>query len=266
MMKFTNHVLLLAAVFIIGLDSARVSAQTSDRFEDFTLVLETPQTRYLELQTIPLVITLKNGTQTPLTGHTVLEFGASFLHLYVDRPDGPQEIPVSMMILDVFADPHVFQPGEQIKRTTGLNYRLNKVFPSPGTYRLYVRLRSLDGKDNISSKPMEVEIVRPDGADAQALQFVRDHSDQAYFFTGMQAVKDAEQLKVLENFVAVYGDSSYGDDASFVLGEVQFALRDYQKARATFERLSKKTKYAFAAEVADFLKMIEQRLRVADRP
>src|SRR4029079_2707376 len=99
---------------------------------------------------------------------------------------------------------------------------------------------------------MEVEIVRPDRADAQALQFVRDHSDPAYFFTGMQAVKDAEQLKVLENFVAVYGDSSYGDDASFVLGEVQFALRDYQKARATFEKLSKKTNYAFAAEMADF--------------
>jgi len=266
MMKLSKHLVVLAAVFMIALGSARVSAQTAGQFQDFTLVLETPKTQYLELQTIPLVITFKNDTKTPLTGHTVLEFGASFVHLYIDRPDGPQEIPVSMMIRDVFADPHVFQPGEQIKRTTALNYRLNNVFPNPGTYRLHVRLRSLDGKDTISSKPMEVEIVKPNGADAQALQFILDHSNPAYFFTGIQAVKNPEQLKVLENFVDVYGDSSYGDDASFALAGVQFAERDYQKARTSLEKLLKKPNYFFAAEVSDYLKMIEQRVRVADRP
>ena len=265
MMKLRGHLLLLAVVFMIGPDSGGVSAQPSGRFQDFTLVLETPKTQYFELQPIPLVITLKNATQTPLTGHIVLEFGASFLHLYVDRPDGPQEVPVSTMTLDVFAQPRVFQPGEQIKRTTVLNFRLNKTFPTPGTYRLHLRLISLDGMDSVSSKPVEVEIVKPDGPDAQALQFIRDRSNPDYFFTGIHAVKYPEQLQVLENFVAVYADSSYGDDASFALGEVQFGKRDYQKARTTFEKLLKKTNYVFAAEVSDYLKMIE-RMTVPDRP
>ncbi len=262
-MKYRRHVLLLAAVLIVSLDSARLSAQPSGQFQEFSLVLETPKSRYLELQPIPLVITLRNDTQSPLTGHTVLEFGASFLRLYIDRSDGPQEIRVSMLVLDVYAEPHVFQPGEQIKKTAGFNYRLDKVFPKPGTYRLHVCLTSLDGKESVSSKPMEVEIVQPDGPDAQALQFIRDHSEPGDFFTGIHTVKNPEQLQVLENFVAVYGESTYADDASLTLGEVQFANRDYQKARTILEKLSKKTNYAFAATVSEYLKLIEQRTRAA---
>jgi hypothetical protein len=120
-MKFRRHVLLLAALFMISLDVAGVSAQTPGPFQDLTLVLETPKTKYLELQPIPLVVTLKNATPKPLVGHTVLQFGASFSHLYIDRPEGPQEVPVSTMILDVVASPRVFPPGEQIKETVSLN-------------------------------------------------------------------------------------------------------------------------------------------------
>jgi hypothetical protein len=265
-MKFRRHALLPAAVFMIGLGSAKVLAQTAGQFQDFTLVLETPQTKYVEFQPIPLVITLKNATQKPLVGHSVLEFGASYLHLYIDTPDGPKEVPSSLMTLDVYGSARVFQPGEQIKETASLNFRLDKTFPNPGTYRLHVRFKSLDYKDTVTSKPIDLEIVKPDGLDAQALQFIRDHSDTTYFFTGRRAVKDAEQLKVLETFVAEYGDSSYGDDALFTLAEVQFALRDHAKARTNFEKLLKKPDYVFAAEVSDFLKMIEERTRVAERP
>jgi hypothetical protein len=42
-MKFRRHALLLAAVFMIGPDFARISAQTAGQFQDFTLVLETPR-------------------------------------------------------------------------------------------------------------------------------------------------------------------------------------------------------------------------------
>ncbi len=266
MMKFRRHVLLLAVVLMIGLNCARVSAQPYGRFQDFTLTLETPKTRYVELEPIPLVITLKNNTRTPLVGHMVLEFGASYLNLFIDRPDGSQRVPVSLFTLDVFGAAHVFQPGEQIKKTDGLIYRLNKTFPSPGTYRLHLRLTSLDYKDSVWSKPLELEIVKPDGLDAQALQFIRDHSEPTYFFIGVGVVKNPEQLKVLEKFVAEYGDSSYGDGALFVLGQVQIAVRDYPKARATFEKLLKKPNYPFAADVSDYLKMIEQQVRVENRP
>ena len=44
-------------------------------------------------------------------------------------------------------------------------------------------------------------------------------------------------LRESENFVAVYGESTYADEASFALDEVEFAKRDYQKARKSFEEI-----------------------------
>ena len=265
-MRIFKHFLLPAALFIVVLHSPGRSAPVSGKFQDFTLILATPKERYLVLQPIPIFITLKNETETPLVGHNALEFGMGFLHLYIDRGDGPHEISVSLLTKNVVVPPREFKPGEEVKTTDRLSLKLNEVFPKPGSYKLHVRLISNDGKESVSSKPIEVEIVEPDGLDAHALQFIRDHDEPAYFFTGIHAVKKPEQLQVLENFVAVYAESSYADEASFVLGEVQFAKRDYQKARKHFEKLSKKSDYAFAAEASDYLKLIDRREKEKDRP
>jgi len=265
-MRTFRYFLLLAALFIVALHSPGRSASISGQFQDFTLTLETAKARYLELQPIPIVITLKNETDETLVGNNALEFGTGYLQLFVDRGDGPQEVSVSPFTKTVVAPPREFKPGEEVKKTERLNFRLNKLFPQPGTYRLHVRLMSSDGKESVSSKPIEVEIVEPDGLDAHALQFIRENDDPAYFFTGLGAVRKPERLQVLENFVAVYGESTYADEASFALGEVQFGKRDYQKARKFFEKLSKKSDYAFAKEASDYLKEIEREEKKKDRP
>jgi hypothetical protein len=265
-MRTFKYFLLLAALFVVALHSPGRSASIPGQFQDFTLTLATPKAQYIELQPIPLVITLKNETNEPLVGHNALEFGTGFLQLYVDRGDGPQEIAVSPFTKTVIAPPREFKPGEEVQKLERLSFKLNKAFPQPGTYRMHVRLISNDGKESVSSKPIEVEIVAPDGLDAHALQFIRDNSDPAYFYSGIRAVKKAEQLQVLENFVAVYGESTYADEALFALGEVQFARRDYQKARKFFEKLSKKSDYAFAGEATDYLKQIEHEEKKKERP
>lgn len=265
-MRAFKYFLLLSALFIVALYSPGRSASISGQFQDFTLTLATPKAQYLELQPIPLVITLKNETEAPLVGHNALEFGSGFLQLYVDRGDGPQEIGVSPFTKTIFAPPRELKPGEEVQKLERLSFKLNKVLPQPGTYRLHVRLNSHDGKESVSSKVIEVEIVEPDGLDAHALQFIREHGDPAYFFTGLQAVKKAEKLQVLENFLAVYGETTYADEVSFALGEVQFAKRDYQKARKLFEKLSKKSDYAFAGEVSEYLELIEREEKKKERP
>ena len=265
-MRTFKYFLLVSALFVFALYSSGRSASNSGQFQDFTLTLATPKASYLELQPIPIVITLKNETDAPLVGHGALELGTGFLHLYVDRGDGPQEVSVSPFTMTVIAPPREFKPGEEVQKLDRLSFKLNKAFPQPGTYKLHVRLISNDGKESVSSKPIEVEIVAPDGLDAHALKFIRDNSDPAYFYTGIRAVKKAEQLQVLENFVAVYGESTYADEALFALGEVQFARRDYQKARKFFEKLSKKSDYVFAGEATEYLKQIEHEEKIKDRP
>ena len=265
-MRAFKYFLLLSAIFIVALYAPGRSASISGQFQDFTLTLATPKAQYLELQPIPLVITLKNETEAPLVGHNALEFGSGFLQLYVDRGDGPQEISVSPFTKTIFAPPREFKPGEEVQKLERLSFKLNKVFPQPGSYRLHVRLNSHDGKESVSSKAIEVQIVEPDGLDAHALKFIRDYSDPAYFFTGIRAVKNPEQQQALENFVAIYGQSTYADEAAFALGEVQYARRDYQKARKSFEKLSKKSDYASAGEATEYLKQIEREEKRKDRP
>ena len=259
----------MVAVLFIGFPTQdqRRSASVAGEFQNFTLSLATPKTRYLELQPIPIVITLKNETEAPLVGHRVLEFGTAYLRLYVDRGDGPHEVrPLSLLIKDVIANSREFKPGEEVKTTERLNLKLNEVFPKPGTYQLHARLNSSEGKESVTSQPIEVEIVQPVGLDAQALEFIRNNDEPAYFFTGLRTIRQPEKLQLLENFVAVYGQSAYADEATFLLGQVQFARREYQKARTIFEGLSKRSDYVFAGQASEYLRRIEREEKRKERP
>ena len=71
-----------------------------------------------------------------------------------------------------------------------------------------------------------------------------------------------QKLQVLENFVALYGQSTYGDEASLLLAHVQFAKGEYQKAREHYERLSKKQDFAFASEASEYLKQLDRKVKM----
>lgn len=266
-MKIFRYLLPLTLLFILVPQFPGRPAQETGEFQQLTLTLATPKKKYVELQPIPIVVTLKNDTNTTLVGHSALAFDSSYLKISVDAGDGLQEIrQLSLAKGKVVASAHELQPGEEVTITDRLNFNLNKVFPQPGTYKLQARLMSSDWKESVSSKPLEIEIVQPVGLDAQALEFIRNYGAPAFFFTGAQVMKDHEKFRVLENFVALYGQSAYADEASFLLGEVQFAKREYERARPHFEKLSKKSDYAFAKEASEYLKRIEREEKKKDRP
>lgn len=262
-MKIFRYFLLVGALFILGVHNPGRSAPISGQFQDFTLTLATPKARYLELQPIAIVIRLKNETNEPLVGHNALQFGSGYIKLYV----GSHKIEDLTVVKGaVVASPREFKPGEEVTTKQRLNLKLNEIFPQPGTYQLSARLISSDGQESVSSKPIEVEIAAPVGLDAQALEFIRAHDEPAYFFTGARLADKPEKLRVLENFVAVYGQSTYADDASLLLGRAQLTRGEYEKARAHFERLSKKQDFAFASEASEFLQRTDREERKKDRP
>ncbi len=47
---------------------------------------------------------------------------------------------------------------------------------------------------------------------------------------------------------------------------LEYAKRDYQKARTLFEKLSKKSDFGFAGEASKYLKRIEREEKKKDRP
>lgn len=254
--------LFLAALFLVP---QQRPASTTGELKDFTLTVTTPKRSYLEFEPIPIVITLKNETNRPLMGHSVFDFSASYFHLFVHRDDGRQELSLSTLISDVIGIHREFRPGEEAKKTQCLNVRLGQAFPKLGKYQLTAELRSLDGSPSVSSQPFEVEIVAPQGLDAEALKFIRANADPDYFFTGVQRQKILE-LSVVENFLALYSETVYGNEATFVLGEIQYAKRQYRKARATFESLAKKPNYPFGSDVAAYLQLIDHELSIKRQP
>jgi hypothetical protein len=182
-MKVLNLLLLLAVVVLVP---QQRPASTTGQLKDFTITVTTPQKSYLELEPIPIVISLENETNRPLMGHSVFEFSAAYFHLFVDLDDGPHEVPRSTYIADIIGDHREFRPGEEAKKTECLKVRLSKAFPKPVKYQLTAQLRSLHGSPSVSSQPFEVEIVAPQGLDAEALKFISANSDPDYFFTGIQ--------------------------------------------------------------------------------
>lgn len=258
-MRILQYCLVVVVLFIVGWNYAGRSTPSTGKFQDLTLTVATPRTRYVELEPIPIVVTLKNETEMSIVGHGALGFDSGYLRLYVTRNDGPHEIgQLSISQKLVEAQTHEFKPGDEVKRMERLNIRLNEVFPVPGTYELTARLSSGDGKETISSKPILVEIAEPIGLDAQALEFIRANDEPAFFFTGARVINQPKNLQTLEHFVVVFGQSAYGDEASLLLAKAQFAQGENQRARAQFERLSKKTDFAFAGEAAEYLKRVDR--------
>ena len=250
--------LLFAALFLVS--QQQRPASTTGQLKDFTLTVTTPQKTYLEFQPIPIVISLKNETNRPLMGHSLFNFSAAYLRLYVHRDDGLEELTRSTMIADTVGDHREFRPGEEAKKTECLMVRLGKAFPKPGKYQLTAELRSLDGTPPVFSKPFEVEIVAPEGLDAEALKFIRANSDPDYFFTGLHRRSQIIELSIVENFLALYGESAYGNDATLLLGHIQYAKRQYREARATFQKLANKPGYPFASEAAKYLQYADREL------
>ena len=264
-MKILSLLLLVAALF---LGPQQRPASTTGQLKEFTLTVTTPQRSYLELQPIPVVISLKNETNRPLMGHSVFNFAGAYFHLFVQRDDGPHELPKSTFIADIYASHREFRPGEEAREIECLNLRLSKAFPKPGKYQLTAELRSLDGSPSVFSKPFEVEIVAPQGLDAEAADFIRANSDPDYFFTGIQRGNSPRilELSVVQNFLARYAESAYGNDATFLLGTLQYAKRQYPEARATFLSLAKKPNYPFAGEVAKYLRYVDHELERQRQP
>jgi hypothetical protein len=233
------------------------SAAQDTGFTKLTLTMTTSKAKYVELEPIPIVLTLKNETSEPLMGHTVLEFTSGYVQLYVAREHGPQQIKLSLGKKLTKPQPRELKPGEIAEVMDTLNLKLDEVFPKPGTYQLQARLLSSDGKETISSKSVELEIAQPEGMDAQALEYIRA-DEPGYFFTGSGVMWKPEKLQRLENFVAMFGETAYGNDAALLLGQVHTAKREYDKARKLFEKLSKKSDVAIAKKASEYLKRIDR--------
>jgi hypothetical protein len=129
----------------------------------------------------------------------------------------------------------------------------------------------LDVKPNITavSDPLMIEIVEPSGLDLDAIRYMRRKGLPAYFFEGRLTMPDgkgqsaiwAEAIANLEEFVALYSGTSYGDYASLTLGEFYYFQQQNALAISTLERLAGKDEFPRLDSVLATLAAAHARLK-----
>lgn len=230
-------------------------------FKDLTFAVTTPKKRYVQLQPVPLFLTLSNQTDRVLKGHSALEFFANHIRVWT-RAEGAEWREIDQLSLRkvlIFVKPRAMKPGDKFTATQVLNLRIEKIFPQPGTYELKALLMSGDARQTVVSRPITVRIEAPEGADLEAYNFLHAHTEPEYFYTGSGLVWNKTAEQTLATFVAKFEETAYGNDARFLLGQLRFATRDYEAARLLFERLAKTPDFALAASAKEYLAKIQKK-------
>ena len=250
--------------FLLAISAAAANAQPRPDwygFKDLTFEVTTPKESYLQLQPIPLVLTLSNQTDRVLQGHSALPFYANHVKVWT-RAEGAEWRKIDQLSLLralIYVNPREMSPGDKFTDTQVLNLRIEKIFPQPGTYELNALIMSGDGGQTVESQPTTIHIKAPEGKDREAYDFLHAHTQHELFFTGSNLVRNHTAEQTLEAFVAKFEETAYGNDARFLLGQLRFATREYEAARLQFERLAKTPDFALAASAKKYLAMIQKR-------
>lgn len=248
---------LLAAVFAFNVFTTVASKGAppqASSFSDLTLKISTPKEDFLQLEPIPVTLELSNETGHAVVGHTALDFSLNHVKLFVRRNGGrAREVKeLSHSRERVIVSPRELAPGERHESRQMLTLNMDEIFPEPGAYEIQAVLYDAAWRDEVKSNVAAVKIIRPEGKDRSAFEFIRSRPSSPFFFSALEISGDSEAAKTLEEFEAGFGASTYGKYASFKLGEFYFHRKEYAKAKAHFDRLADKKDFTLADRVSEY--------------
>ena len=238
------------------------SSQKSD-FSDLTLEIATAKEEFNQLEPIPLALTLSNKTDETITASTALNFDYHFLTLFVRLPGGERQMIERLSMLQKFVGvgSGKIKPSQTTQLKQLVDIELDKIFPYPGEYQLQAELMDGDSKKVIKSNHLRIRIMEPQGLDRQAFDFIKKNGNPSYFLNGYERVVDKKPLSILEEFVSRFGETAYGDYATFQLGEVYFYGKDYEKAIKHLEKLANKPDFVFSERVKEYLSRGKEKVK-----
>lgn len=256
------YVVALLSLFI-GLQKvvATQDPQQLEAITNLTLEVNTTKTEFLRLEPLPLIISLSNQTEQPITGHTSLMFSENRIKVFIGSIGNElrevQELSSRTEFVKVSTK--TFEPGEKYQSNQLLTLNLDKLFPTTGTYQIQTSLKASKGSDEIKSNILTVEITEPSAIDAQAMEFLKNSGKASDFFSGRGVVGRSNAEGKLKEFVDKFSGTAYGDYAVLLLGEVYFAKQDYKNAFVQLDKLKEKKNFALAEKVSLYLKEIKEK-------
>ncbi|MBD0373032.1 MAG: hypothetical protein ICV60_19485 [Pyrinomonadaceae bacterium] len=149
------------------------------------------------------------------------------------------------------------EPGGRFESTQVLSFKLDRNFLHPGVYQIQITLVDSKWNEEIKSNLITIRVVRPEGLNLQALEYIKRLGASSYFFSGVGFSSKEQERDVLEDFASRFGDSIYGPYAEFSLGELYFYEKDYKKAVQRLSKLAKMPEFALAHRAEKYLDKIK---------
>lgn len=257
-------IILLSAVVVDFSRTVQVQGNFQDGsdFSKLSLEIDSTKKEFIQLEPIPIILTLTNKTSRPIKGHSAIDVSQNYVKLFVKRP-GVEIKKIRELSLNrklVVAADKVIEPGEHYQSNQILTLNLDEEFPQPGLYQLHAVLMDADGKREAKSNILTIRIAEPRGLDYQAFEYIKEKGTPADFFYGVDIPGSKNTQSVIEEFESSFGESAYGDYASFLLGEFYFLKEDYAKAHEKFDKVAKKADFIFASKIKEYLAKSKEKL------
>jgi TolA-binding protein len=248
-------IVLMAILFFAGPTSSKQKTRFQGlNFSYLKLEIATTKEEFVQVEPIPIILSLRNETKMPINGHTALEFRHGLIELFTIHNDsGRQKIQDLSPVSFTAVDSERIAPGEQHQTTQLLIIKLDKIFPEPGTYEIQAVLNDITSDKAIESNPVTVQIIEPAGIDSSALEYMETEGDPSYFLSGMALYDSDDAQNALEEFVQYFGDSSYGDYATYLLGRMYLFEAQYEEATEQISQVATKEDFVLADQALHYL-------------
>ncbi len=129
----------MVAVFLAGCCLAEsplaAGIQRLAPFSALTLRVSVPERDFVQLEPIPITLSISNDSERPISGHLEVSLAEEYARLYVTDEQG--RVKEALPLPGVFADsvkniPVPIEPGRQKNVTELLSVGLDETFPEPG--------------------------------------------------------------------------------------------------------------------------------------
>ncbi|PYS47801.1 MAG: hypothetical protein DMF68_15045 [Acidobacteria bacterium] len=244
-MTYVHFFLSLIAVFLIT-GSESVAQEDGSRVSP-KVELSSNNRTYVQFEPLALVFKLTNTTGQPLPGQKVSAPRYGRLFATASRESRVEEIPGFSLDPNSSILTAPIMPGQSQELQLIFVPTERRRLLQPGKYEIKA---ILDVKPNIhaESTPITIEIVEPGGMDLEASRYISNKGSPAYFFEGLLIMPDgvdqnavwADAIRNLEDFVALYSETAYGDYATLTLGGFYFHQMEYGLAIQTLAKLADK--------------------------
>ncbi|HEX8566421.1 MAG TPA: hypothetical protein VF648_12320 [Pyrinomonadaceae bacterium] len=228
-------------------------------FSDLTFIVTPERDTFLPMEPIVLNLSLRNNTNSPVLGHTNIDFNSSYVDLYVSDKQGNRIEIGSLPTRRASREPQkdkLIPPNQKIE-VTDVFYTLHRYFPETGTYTFEMELRGTKSEQKVKAAPFSIDIVEPTGRDRAAYNFLKTKKVPMFFFAGDSTI-DVEMFKHYENIANQFGDTNYGDYATWVVANSYHFRRDKVKAKQMLKRLQSRPHFVFKEKVKELLEELEE--------